>query len=135
MSKQIIFLFTVFLSFSAFADSTAEQPSTLTSLMPLVLVALILYFIIFRPQMKKEKNREKMVNELKAGDSVVTDSGIHGIISKVNGKEGLILLEISKGNIIKIKIVYSVKTSVGNYCSLFLCLFLLMLPLKMRQRI
>ena len=53
--------------------------------------------------MKKEKNREKMVNELKAGDSVVTDSGIHGIISKVNGKEGLILLEISKGNIIKIK--------------------------------
>tara|TARA_B110000259_G_scaffold136357_1_gene153553 strand:+ start:3526 stop:3930 length:405 start_codon:yes stop_codon:yes gene_type:complete len=103
MSKQIIFLFTVFLSFSAFADSTAEQPSTLTSLMPLVLVALILYFIIFRPQMKKEKNREKMVNELKAGDSVVTDSGIHGIISKVNGKEGLILLEISKGNIIKIK--------------------------------
>lgn len=53
--------------------------------------------------MKKEKNREKMVNELKAGDSVVTDSGIYGVISKVNDKEGLILLEISKGNIIKIK--------------------------------
>jgi preprotein translocase subunit YajC len=103
MNKQIIFLFTVFFSFSAFAESTAEQPSTLTSLMPLVLVALILYFIIFRPQMKKEKNREKMVNELKAGDSVVTDSGIYGVISKVNDKEGLILLEISKGNIIKIK--------------------------------
>ena len=44
-----------------------------------------------------------MVNSLKIGNSVITDSGIYGTVSKINDKEGLILLEISKNNIIKIK--------------------------------
>ena len=57
---------------------------------PFILIGVIFYFLIIRPQSKRQKDLENLVTTLKTGDKVVTNSGIHGIISNV--KEGKTLL-------------------------------------------
>lgn len=55
----------------------------LYTLMPLVLLIVVMYFLMIRPQKKKERQVTDMRNSLKVGDEVVTIGGIHGVISKV----------------------------------------------------
>ncbi|GAC1300841.1 MAG: preprotein translocase subunit YajC [Mucilaginibacter sp.] len=47
------------------------------------LIAVVFYFFMIRPQVKKQKDQKKYVNELKKGDKVITTAGIHGRISEV----------------------------------------------------
>ena len=58
----------------------------LTSLVPLVLIFVIFYFLLIRPQQKRAKEHKTMVENLKRGDQVVTGGGILGKVTKV--KEG-----------------------------------------------
>jgi preprotein translocase subunit YajC len=53
-------------------------------------IFLIFYFLIIRPQQKRQKERDKLLGELKKGDKVVTGSGIHGIIVGIDEKTLLI---------------------------------------------
>ncbi|MBU2446506.1 MAG: preprotein translocase subunit YajC [Bacteroidetes bacterium] len=53
-------------------------------------IFLIFYFLIIRPQQKRQKERTKLLNELKKGDKVVTGSGIYGIIVGLDEKTALI---------------------------------------------
>ena len=57
--------------------------STFGSLIPLLLIFVIMYFIIIRPQQKKAKEHNQMVTALKRGDQVLTQGGIIGKITKV----------------------------------------------------
>jgi len=74
-------------------------------LIPLILMFGVFYFLLIRPQQKRQKDHKKLVSELQKGDRVVTTGGIHGVISNV--KETTIIvkaadnvkLEISRGNI------------------------------------
>ena len=59
----------------------------------------IFYFMIIRPQQKKAKDREKLLSELKKGDKVVLNSGLHGVIAGIDDKTCL----IDVGNNIKMK--------------------------------
>ena len=61
------------------------------------LIALVFYFFMIRPQMKKQKDQKKYVNELKKGDRVVTTAGIHGRIIDV--AETTFLAEVDNGKI------------------------------------
>lgn len=76
-----------------------QQPnpvmSALVSFLPLVLVIALLYFMMIRPQRKKEKEAKEMINALKVGDKVVTIGGIYGKISKI--KDDYVIMET--GNI------------------------------------
>lgn len=56
------------------------------SILPFVLIIGIFYFFIIRPQNKKQKETQKMLDALKKGDKVVTIGGIHGVISSVKEK-------------------------------------------------
>lgn len=56
----------------------------LQQLLPLGLIVLVMYFFMIRPQMKKQKDQKKYVEELKKGDKVITTAGIHGRIAEVN---------------------------------------------------
>jgi preprotein translocase subunit YajC len=58
---------------------------------PFVLIGVIFYFLIIRPQSKRAKDLETLVSSLKTGDKVVTASGIHGIIANVKEGKTLIL--------------------------------------------
>jgi len=57
-----------------------------------VILFAVFYFIVFRPQKKQEKERQKMLNSLNKNDEVVTSSGIHGTI--VNIKDKTVILRI-----------------------------------------
>ena len=65
------------------------------SLLPLVLMFVVLYFIMIRPQMKRQKEHKSMVDALAKGDEVVTSGGMLGKISKVG--ETFLGVEIASG--------------------------------------
>ncbi len=57
-----------------------------SSLIPMVLIFLIMYFIVFMPEQKKKKQLKKMISELKKNDQIVTSAGIHGTVAMVKDK-------------------------------------------------
>jgi preprotein translocase subunit YajC len=61
------------------------------------LIAIVFYFFMIRPQVKKQKDQKKYVTELKKGDKVVTTAGIHGRILEIN--DTTFLIEIDNGKI------------------------------------
>jgi preprotein translocase subunit YajC len=86
----------------------AAGPNPITSFIPLILIFIIMYFILFRPQMRRQKEQQKLVSALKTGDRVVTASGIHGLISNV--KETTVILKVADN--VKIEIEKSAVTNV-----------------------
>jgi len=77
------------------AAPAAQDPSGgLMSLLPLVLMFIVLWFLMIRPQMKKAKEHQKMVSELQKGDEIVTQGGVAGRISKVG--ENFVTVEVAE---------------------------------------
>lgn len=74
----------------------------LGSLIPLILIFVIFYFLLIRPQQKRVKDHRKMVENLKKGDKIVTSGGIYGVIEAVGV------------NSITIKIAENVKVKLGK---------------------
>ena len=62
------------------------------SFLPLVAIIAIFYFLILRPQNKKQKETQKMLSALKKGDRVVTIGGIHGVIQSI--KENTVIVKV-----------------------------------------
>jgi preprotein translocase subunit YajC len=67
--------------------------------LPMLLIIVVFYFFMIRPQMKKAKDHKKYVEELKKGDKVITTSGIHGKIVDVN--DATFLVEVESGTKIR----------------------------------
>lgn len=63
--------------------------------LPMILIIVVFYFFMIRPQMKKAKDHKKFVEELKKGDKVVTSAGIHGKIADMN--DTTFLIEVESG--------------------------------------
>lgn len=85
---------------SAFAQTApaaggASMQDSLMGMLPLVLMFVVLYFVMIRPQMKKQKEHKAMIDALAKGDEVVTAGGILGKVSKLG--EGYVGLEIASG--------------------------------------
>ncbi|ALS60575.1 preprotein translocase subunit YajC [Pandoraea pneumonica] len=80
----------------AFAQTAgaASSTSNLMSFLPLVLMFVVLYFIMIRPQMKRQKETRNMLAALAKGDEVVTSGGLAGRISKVG--ETFVTVEIAE---------------------------------------
>lgn len=62
---------------------------------PLLLILVIMYFFMIRPQNKKQKETQKMIEALKKGDKVVTIGGIHGVVSST--KENTVIIKVEDG--------------------------------------
>lgn len=69
--------------------------SSLTSLLPLVLMFVVLYFIMIRPQMKRQKEHRAMIEALAKGDEVATAGGLIGKVTKLG--DTYLALEIAQG--------------------------------------
>jgi preprotein translocase subunit YajC len=67
--------------------------------LPMLLIIVVFYFFMIRPQMKKAKDHKKFVAEIKKGDKVITLSGIHGKIVDVN--DTTFLIEVESGTKIR----------------------------------
>ena len=85
---------------SAFAQTApaaagGDMMSSLTSMLPLVLMFVVLYFVMIRPQMKRQKEHRAMIDALAKGDEVATSGGLLGKVSKLG--ETHLSLEIAQG--------------------------------------
>jgi preprotein translocase subunit YajC len=79
------------------ATNAGAQDFSFTSLVPLILIFAVFYFLIVRPQSKKMKDLQEMVNSLKIGNKVITNGGIVGVVKEVHAKENQVEIEIASG--------------------------------------
>jgi preprotein translocase subunit YajC len=99
-------MFALFLA-QAPAPASPGPGGGLLSILPFVFIFVIMYYVMLRPQMKRQKEQARLVAALKTGDRVVTSSGIHGLISNV--KDKTVIVKIADN--VKIEME---KTSVTN---------------------
>ncbi|NBB93167.1 MAG: preprotein translocase subunit YajC [Gammaproteobacteria bacterium] len=91
-----------FLISSAMAqDAAAQGPSMLGSLLPLILIVVIFWFLLIRPQMKRNKQHRELVAGLSVGDEVVSAGGMLGKITEVG--ESFVSVELADGVVIKLQ--------------------------------
>ena len=86
-----------------FAGGQNAQGGGLMAYLPFILILVIMYFLMIRPQAKRQKEKQKMLGDLKKGDRVVTIGGLHGTIGAFKGKEKkTILLKVDKNTSITV---------------------------------
>lgn len=93
----------------AYAQSASGGLAGLGSMLPLILIFAIMYFLLIRPQQKKMKEHKQMVETLRRGDQIVTQGGIIGKVTKVKD-DNEIEVEIATG--VKIRVVQTTVASV-----------------------
>jgi preprotein translocase subunit YajC len=94
------------------APAGGQGPSAnpLALWLPIILIFAIMYFLIFRPQAKKQKQQRMMIEALKKGDKIITAGGIYGTIVGVKEKENIIIvkvddntkIELAKGSVAQV---------------------------------
>ncbi len=72
------------------------QGGGLAMYFPFILILFVIYFFMIRPQAKRQKEKQQMLEALKKGDKVVTIGGIHGTIAGLKDKGKLVVLKTSK---------------------------------------
>ncbi|WP_373507982.1 preprotein translocase subunit YajC [Thiocapsa sp.] len=82
-------------------DAPAAAGDPFLALLPLVLFAVVFYFLLIRPQAKRQKEHRKMVESLAKGDEVVTIGGMAGRIADLG--DNFVLLDIAEGVHVKIR--------------------------------
>ena len=103
----------------AYAQAAGVSDGSFATLLPLVLIFVVFYFLLIRPQQKRAKNHRNMLAAVVRGDKVVTGGGIIGTVTKVVNDEEL-AVEIAEGIKVKVQrgLVASVQSksqpSVGN---------------------
>ena len=95
----------------AYAQAAGAGGGAFMQFVPLILIFVIMYFLLIRPQQQKMKQHKAMVEALRRGDQVVTQGGLIGKVSKVKD-EGEIEVEISDG--VKVRVVRSTIAQVLN---------------------
>lgn len=79
----------------------AQQPGLFMNLLPLIIIIVLFYFILIRPQMRRAKEHKQMVANLQRGDEVVTNGGLLGQIEEVG--ESFVTLKVADNLSIKVQ--------------------------------
>ena len=82
------------------ADKAAAGPGGFMSFVPLILIFGVFYFLLIRPQQKKAKEQQAFLSNLKKGDAVVTQGGLHGVITGLT--DTVVTLEIADNIRVKV---------------------------------
>ena len=90
-----MFISSAFAQTAPAAASGGDMQSTLMSMLPLLLMFVVLYFVMIRPQMKKQKEHRTMIDALAKGDEIITAGGFVGRVSKLG--DGFFTIEIAGG--------------------------------------
>ena len=94
----------------AYAQSAAGSGDFLIQILPFLLIFVIMYFLIIRPQQRRLKDHKEMVAALRRGDTVVTGGGLIGKVTKADDDE--LQVEIAPG--MKVKVIRSTITEVRS---------------------
>jgi len=79
------------------AQDSAQGGNFLTLALPLVLMGGVFYFLLIRPQQRRMRQQQALLNSVEVGDDVVTTSGIFGRVTDIDEDEGSITVEIAAG--------------------------------------
>jgi preprotein translocase subunit YajC len=75
---------------------SGQGANPLAMWMPIILIFVIMYFLILRPQAKRQKEQQKMLESLQKGDEVLTAGGIYGTIVGMKEKDTIVVVEVDK---------------------------------------
>lgn len=87
------------------------EMNILNSMLPFLLIILVFYFLILRPQQKRQKDKQRLLESVKKGDKVITAGGMHGTVEGIEDK--IVLVKIADG--VKVKLE---KSSITNIVGL-----------------
>jgi preprotein translocase subunit YajC len=79
----------------------AAGAGQLTSFLPLIIIFVVFYFLLIRPQTKKAKQHKLMVEALAKGDEIVTNGGLLGRVTKIG--DNFVDLELAEGTVVKLQ--------------------------------
>jgi preprotein translocase subunit YajC len=82
--------------FASAQTGAAGSSSGMLSLLPFILIMLILYFLMIRPQAKRQKEKRTMLEALKKGDKIVTIGGIHGTVVGLKNQGKIVVIKVDK---------------------------------------
>ena len=86
---------------NAWAQGGATGGDSFLSFLPLIIIFVVFYFLLIRPQSKKQKEHQEMISSLEVGNEVVTAGGVLGKIKEINDQ--YVQLQISESVIIKVQ--------------------------------
>ena len=75
--------------------SQQSQANPIVAFLPLLLMGVVFYFLLIRPQSQRRKAQMQMQHELEVGDEVITTAGIYGTITEIDDDYGIITLEVA----------------------------------------
>lgn len=93
--ESLVFISSAFAQTAPAAAGGGDMMSTLAGMAPIILMFVVLYFVMIRPQMKKQKEHRAMIDALAKGDEVATAGGLLGKVSKLGDTQ--LGLEIANG--------------------------------------
>ncbi|MEO1941706.1 MAG: preprotein translocase subunit YajC [Campylobacterales bacterium] len=82
------------------AEQVSQQPSLLASILPLLILFVIFYFLVILPQQRQMKKHREMVESLKKGDKILTQGGLYGEV--VQNNREFLMVRIGKGVEVKL---------------------------------
>lgn len=89
----------MFLISDALAEATttgaAQEPNMIATFLPLILIFGVMYFLLIRPQVKRQKELKKLIDSIEKGDEVVTSGGLLGRVIKLG--EAFLVIEVADG--------------------------------------
>ncbi len=83
-------------AFGGQSSPGGESGNPIFQFFPFILMFVVIYLLILRPQHKKQRQQKEMIDALKKGDKIVTSGGIHGTIVGVKEKEGILVVQVAK---------------------------------------
>jgi preprotein translocase subunit YajC len=83
------------------AATSSNNSNPLTLFLPLVLMGGVFYFLLIRPQQKRVRAQQALVNAVEVGDEIMTTGGIFGTVVELDDDEGTVLVEIAPGTQIR----------------------------------
>jgi len=108
MRSPIFDMLHMFLAQAQSAAPTGSPAGGIGFFVPFIFIFIIMYFVMIRPQKKRQEQQQKLMASVKTGDRVVTNSGIHGLISNV--KETTVIVKVADN--VKIEMEKSAITTV-----------------------
>jgi preprotein translocase subunit YajC len=93
------------------ADPSGAGPSPFSMLLPLLGMLAIFYFLLIRPQQKRQKEAQKMINAIKKGDKVITASGLIGSVAGL--RDEIVILKLADN--VKVEMLKNAITAVTGH--------------------
>ena len=105
---MFLYLMIFMLGSAAWAEASEAKPSLMENLFPFIIIAAVFYFLLIRPNQKKQKYHQDFLGKLKRGDEVLTSGGIYGTIEGIT--EQFVILEVDDNTRIRV-----VKSQINSY--------------------